>query len=32
MVFALAVTPWLPAGLPIVATASVAVIVGWRPR
>jgi predicted branched-subunit amino acid permease len=32
MVFAMVVTPWLPAGLPIIATASVAVIIGWRPR
>jgi predicted branched-subunit amino acid permease len=32
MVFALLVTPWLPAGLPIVMTAVVAVVVGWRPR
>jgi predicted branched-subunit amino acid permease len=32
MVFALLVTPWLPAGLPIIATVAVAVVVGWRPR
>jgi predicted branched-subunit amino acid permease len=32
MAFALVVTPWLPAGLPIIATASVAVIMGWRER
>jgi predicted branched-subunit amino acid permease len=32
MVFALLVTPWLAAGLPIIATALVAVIVGWRRR
>ncbi len=32
MAFALLVTPWLPAGLPIVATALVAFVVGWRPR
>ncbi len=32
MVFALLVTPLLPAGLPIIATVAVAVAVGWRPR
>jgi predicted branched-subunit amino acid permease len=32
MVFALLVTPWLPAGLPIIATALVAVVMGWRER
>jgi predicted branched-subunit amino acid permease len=32
MAFALLITPWLPAGLPIIATAAVAVVVGWRPR
>jgi hypothetical protein len=32
MVFAIAVTPWLPAGLPIIATALVAVAMGWRER
>jgi predicted branched-subunit amino acid permease len=32
MVFALLVTPWLPAGLPIIATALVAVAFGWRER
>jgi predicted branched-subunit amino acid permease len=32
MVFALLVTPWLPAGLPIIATVAVAIVVGWRPR
>ena len=32
MVFTLCVTPLLPAGLPIIATALVAVVVGWRPR
>ena len=32
MVFTLCVTPLLPAGLPIIATAMVAVVVGWRPR
>ena len=32
MVFALVVTPWLPAGLPIIATALVAVMIGWRAR
>ena len=31
-IFALAVTPWLPAGLPIIATALVAVAMGWRAR
>jgi predicted branched-subunit amino acid permease len=32
MVFAMLVTPWLPAGLPIIATALVAVVMGWRER
>jgi predicted branched-subunit amino acid permease len=32
MVFAIAVTPWLPAGLPIIASALVAVVLGWRER
>ena len=32
MVFALVVTPWLPAGLPIITPALVAVIFGWRAR
>lgn len=32
MAFVLAVTPVLPAGLPIVASVAVAVVVGWRPR
>jgi predicted branched-subunit amino acid permease len=32
MVFAVVVTPWLPAGLPIIATALVAVAMGWRER
>jgi predicted branched-subunit amino acid permease len=32
MVFALLITPWLPAGLPILATALVAVALGWRER
>lgn len=32
MAFALLVTPWLPTGLPIIATALVAVAVGWRAR
>ena len=32
MAFALIVTPWLPAGLPIIATASVAIVLGWWPR
>ena len=30
--FALAVTTWLPAGLPIIATTMVAVVFGWRAR
>jgi hypothetical protein len=32
MAFALLITPWLPAGLPILATALVAVALGWRQR
>jgi predicted branched-subunit amino acid permease len=32
MIFAVLVTPWLPAGLPIIATALVAVVMGWRAR
>ena len=32
MGFAILVTPWLPAGLAIIATAIVAVVLGWRPR
>ena len=32
MVFAMGVTPLVPAGLPIIATTLVAVVVGWRPR
>jgi predicted branched-subunit amino acid permease len=32
MAFALVITPWLPAGLPIIASALVAVAFGWRPR
>jgi predicted branched-subunit amino acid permease len=32
MVFAMIVTPWLPAGLPIIATTVVAVALGWRAR
>jgi len=32
MVFAVVITPWLPAGLPIIATALVAVVFGWRER
>ncbi len=32
MVFAMLVTPWLPAGLPIIATTVVAVVLGWRAR
>ena len=30
MVFALLVTPWLPAGVPIVASVLVAIVLGWR--
>jgi hypothetical protein len=32
MVFAILITPWLPAGLPIIATTVVAVVFGWRAR
>jgi predicted branched-subunit amino acid permease len=32
MVFAMLVTPWLPAGLPIIATTVVAVVLGWRAK
>ena len=32
MVFALLITPWLPAGLPIITTASVALALGWSKR
>ncbi|HUY17531.1 MAG TPA: AzlC family ABC transporter permease [Acidimicrobiales bacterium] len=32
MAFAVLVTPWLPAGLPIIASALVAVVWGWRER
>jgi predicted branched-subunit amino acid permease len=32
MAFALAITPWLPAGLPILTTVLVAVAFGWRER
>ena len=32
MVFAIVVTPLLPAGLPIITTVVVAVIFGWRTR
>jgi len=32
MVFALLVTPWLPAGVPIIASVLVAVVGGWRER
>ena len=32
MAFALVVTPWLAAGLPIIATAGVAIVMGWRER
>jgi len=30
MVFALLVTPWLPAGVPIIASVLVAVVFGWK--
>jgi predicted branched-subunit amino acid permease len=32
MAFAMLVTPWLPAGLPIIATVVVAIAFGWRAR
>jgi predicted branched-subunit amino acid permease len=32
MMFAIVITPWLPAGLPIIATALVAIVLGWRAR
>jgi predicted branched-subunit amino acid permease len=32
MVFALLVTPWLPAGLPIIMSTFVALVIGWRER
>jgi predicted branched-subunit amino acid permease len=32
MVFAMLVTPWFPAGLPIIASVLVAVVFGWRER
>jgi predicted branched-subunit amino acid permease len=32
MGFALAITPWLPAGLPIIASVLVAFVFGWRKR
>ena len=32
MACAMLVTPWLPAGLPIIATTVVAVVLGWRAR
>ena len=32
MAFALFVTPWLPAGLPIIMTTLVALMIGWRER
>lgn len=32
MVFAVVVTPWLPAGLPIIASALVAFVFGWAER
>jgi predicted branched-subunit amino acid permease len=32
MVFALLITPWLPAGLPIIASVLVAFAFGWRER
>jgi len=32
MAFAILITPWLPAGLPIIATTVVAIALGWRAR
>ena len=32
MAFALVITPWLPAGLPIIASVLVAFVCGWRER
>jgi 4-azaleucine resistance transporter AzlC len=32
MVFAIIVTPWLSAGVPIIATVLVAIVFGWRER
>jgi predicted branched-subunit amino acid permease len=32
MIFAILITPWLPAGLPIIATTVVAIVFGWRAR
>ena len=32
MVFALLVTPWIPAGLPIIASVLVAFVFGWLER
>lgn len=32
MVFALGITSWLPAGLPIIATVIVPIVIGWRER
>jgi hypothetical protein len=32
MGFAVAITPWLPAGLPIIASVLVAFAFGWRAR
>jgi predicted branched-subunit amino acid permease len=32
MAFALIITPWLPAGLPIIASVLVAFVCGWRER
>jgi hypothetical protein len=32
MGFALLITPWLPAGLPIIASVLVAFAFGWRER
>jgi predicted branched-subunit amino acid permease len=32
MAFALCITPWLPAGLPIIASVLVALVCGWRER
>jgi predicted branched-subunit amino acid permease len=32
MAFATLLTPWLPAGVPIIASVLVAVVFGWRER
>ena len=32
MVFALGITSWLPAGLPIIATVILPIMIGWRER